>query len=83
MVSTVSHVDERKERYEAHLVVGEENAALPSGSGQANLFGQRVVDDRTTTRGAIGGASRRRAPQHRPRSVKRGRNFQGVLRRIT
>ena len=30
-----------------------------------------------TTRRATGGASRRRAEKKRPRSVKRGRNFQG------
>ncbi len=34
------------------------------------------------TQGAIAGASRRRAQQKRPRSVKRGRNFQGTPRRI-
>ena len=34
------------------------------------------------TQGATGGASRRRAPQNRPRPVKRGRNFHGSSRRI-
>jgi len=32
---------------------------------------------------ATGGASRRRAAKKRPRSVKRGRNFQGSSRRVS
>ena len=32
---------------------------------------------------ATGGASRRRAAKKRPRSVKRGRNFQGSPRRVS
>ncbi len=32
---------------------------------------------------ATGGASRRRAATKRPRSVKRGRNFQGSSRRVS
>ena len=39
---------------------------------QRSFSGQRVVNDRTTTRRAIGGTSRRRAQQKRPRSVTRG-----------
>ena len=44
---------------------------------------KRVAEDRTTTRSATAGASRRRAQQKRPRSVKRGRNFQGSKRRLS
>jgi len=33
--------------------------------------------------GATAGQGRRRAPQKRPRSVKRGRNFQGSKRRVS
>jgi excisionase family DNA binding protein len=40
----------------------------------------RVVAPRE--RGAIAGASRRRAPKS-PRTVKRGRNFQGSTRRVS
>jgi len=36
-----------------------------------------------STRRAIAGASRRRAAKKRPRSVKRGRNFQGSTRRVS
>ena len=49
-----------------------QNAAVRPGTSSADFSGQRVVNDRTTTRRAIGGNSRRRAQQHRPRSVKRG-----------
>ncbi len=43
----------------------------------------RRLNGRSTPKGAIAGASRRRAAMKSPRSVKRGRNFHGVLRRIT
>jgi hypothetical protein len=59
------------------------NAARRSGTSPANLFGERVAEDRTTMRSAPAGASRRRAQQTRPRSVKRGRNFQGSTRRVS
>ena len=59
------------------------NASLRSGTCPANLFGERVAEDRTTTRSATAGDSRRRAQQKRPRSVKRGRNFQGSSRRVS
>ena len=36
-----------------------------------------------TKQRATGGGSRRRAQQKRPRSVKRGRNFQGSSRRVS
>lgn len=36
-----------------------------------------VQNDMPVLRRATGGANRRRAQQQRPRSVKRGRNFQG------
>ena len=53
----------------------QQNASLQLGTSPANLFGERVVEDRTTTQGATAGQGRRRAPQKSPRSVKRGRNF--------
>ena len=43
----------------------------------------RRLNGNSTPQGAIAGASRRRAPQKRPRSVKRGRNFQGSKRRVS
>ena len=39
------------------------------------------LNNKSTLQGAIGGASRRRATQKSPRSVKRGRNFHDSLRR--
>ncbi|MEO7863054.1 MAG: hypothetical protein ABIU05_21985 [Nitrospirales bacterium] len=59
------------------------NAGVRSGVSPANIFSERVSEDCAATRRAIGGASRRRAQQNRPRSVKRGRNFHGSLRRIS
>ena len=47
----------------------------------ANLFGERLSEDRTTMRRVTAGNCRRRATQKRPRSVKRGRNFHGSSRR--
>ena len=44
----------------------EHNAAVRSGTSSAELSGERVVNDRTTTRRAIVGASRRRAQQMPP-----------------
>ena len=41
----------------------------------------RRLNGNSTPQGAIAGASRRRAPKS-PRSVKRGRNFQGSSRRV-
>ena len=43
----------------------------------------RRLNTTSTQRRATGGASRRRAQQNRPRSVKRGRNFQGSSRRVS
>jgi hypothetical protein len=43
----------------------------------------RRLNGRSTPQGATAGASRRRAQQKRPRSVKRGRNFQGSKRRVS
>jgi hypothetical protein len=57
------------------------NASLRSGTCPANLFGERVAEDRTTTRSATAGASRRRAQQKRPRSVKRGHYHRDRYRR--
>ena len=42
----------------------------------------RRLNSNSTLPGAIAGASRRRAPQKSPRTVKRGRNFQGSSRRV-
>jgi len=42
----------------------------------------RRLNGTSTPQGAIAGASRRRAPKS-PRSVKRGRNFQGSTRRVS
>ena len=44
------------ERRDPHLS-HQQNAAVRSGTSSANLFGERVVNDRTTTRRAIGGAA--------------------------
>jgi hypothetical protein len=43
----------------------------------------RRLNGNSTPPGAIAGASRRRAAKKRPRSVKRGRNFQGSSRRVS
>jgi hypothetical protein len=43
----------------------------------------RRLNGTSTPQGATAGASRRRAQQTRPRSVKRGRNFQGSTRRVS
>ena len=43
----------------------------------------RRLNGDSTVRRATGGASRRRAQQNSPRSVKRGRNFQGSSRRVS
>ena len=43
----------------------------------------RRLNGNSTSQGAIAGASRRRAQQKRPRSVKRGLNFQGSSRRVS
>ena len=43
----------------------------------------RRLNGDSTVRRATGGASRRRAQQNSPRSVKRGRNFQGSKRRVS
>ena len=42
----------------------------------------RRLNGTSTPQGATGGGSRRRAAKKRPRSVKRGRNFQGSKRRV-
>ena len=42
-----------------------------------------VKRPKQTTRRAPGGASRRRAAKKSPRTVKRGRNFQGSSRRVS
>jgi len=47
-------------------------------NGQSRM---RRLNGNSTPQGAIAGASRRRAPKS-PRSVKRGRNFQGSSRRV-
>ena len=41
----------------------------------------RRLNGNATPQGATAGQGRRRAPQKSPRSVKRGRNFQGSSRR--
>ena len=43
----------------------------------------RCLNGNSTPQGAIAGASRRRAAKKSPRSVKRGRNFQGSKRRVS
>ena len=43
----------------------------------------RRLNGNSTLRGAIAGQGRRRAQQKRPRSVKRGRNFQDSKRRVS
>ena len=43
----------------------------------------RRLNANSTQRRTTGGASRRCAAKNSPRTVKRGRNFHGVLRRIT
>ena len=43
----------------------------------------RRLNGNSTPQGAIAGGSRRRAAKKRPRSVKRGRNFQGSTRRVS
>jgi hypothetical protein len=43
----------------------------------------RRLNGTSKQQGATGGASRRRAQQKSPRSVKRGRNFQGSSRRVS
>ena len=55
------------------------NAALRPGTNPANPFVQVVVEDRTTTRRAIAGQGRRRAQQHRPRSVNTGALPTGII----
>ncbi len=42
----------------------------------------RRLNGNSTPQGATAGQGRRRAQQKRPRSVKRGRNFQGSTRRV-
>ena len=42
----------------------------------------RRLNGNATSQGAIAGQGRRRAPKS-PRSVKRGRNFQGASRRVS
>lgn len=49
-------------------------------NGQSRM---RRLNGNSTPQGAIAGASRRRALQNSPRSVKRGRNFQGSSRRVS
>ena len=48
-------------------------------NGQSRM---RRLNGKSGSAGAIAGASRRRAPKS-PRSVKRGRNFQGSTRRVS
>ena len=48
-------------------------------NGQSRM---RRLNGTSTPQGAIAGASRRRAAKS-PRSVKRGRNFQGSTRRVS
>ena len=43
----------------------------------------RRLNGTSTPQGATAGQGRRRAPKKSPRTVKRGRNFHGVLRRIS
>jgi hypothetical protein len=43
----------------------------------------RRLNGNLTPQGAIAGASRRRAAKKSPRTVKRGRNFQGSSRRVS
>ena len=43
----------------------------------------RHLNGKSAERRATGGASRRRAQPNSPRSVKRGRNFQGSSRRVS
>ncbi len=43
----------------------------------------RRLNGNATPQGATAGQGRRRAPQNSPRSVKRGRNFQGSKRRVS
>ena len=43
----------------------------------------RRLNGNSTPQGAIAGASRRRAAKKSPRTVKRGRNFQGSKRRVS
>ena len=43
----------------------------------------RRLNGTLTQQGAIAGASRRRAAKKSPRTVKRGRNFQGSSRRVS
>ena len=43
----------------------------------------RRLNGNSTQRRATGGASRRRTQQNSPRSVQRGRNFQGSSRRVS
>ena len=43
----------------------------------------RRLNGTSTLPGATAGQGRRRAPQKSPRSVKRGRNFQGSSRRLS
>jgi len=43
----------------------------------------RRLNGNLTGQGATAGQGRRRAQQKRPRSVKRGRNFQGASRRVS
>ena len=49
------------------------------------ILGEHASEKRPkqTTKRATGGASRRRAAKKSPRSVKRGRNFQGSSRRVS
>ena len=57
------------------------NAALRSGTSPANLFGERLVEDRTATQRATAGRGRRRA-RKRPRTVTRGHYPQGSLQEV-
>ena len=47
-------------------VSGQQNASLQLGTSSANLFGERVVEDRTTRWSATAGTSRRRAQPNAP-----------------
>ena len=87
-------LNERKERYETHIVVGEgsrpgtgvlshqQDAAVRSRTNPENLSDARVDEDRTTRRRATAGQGRRRAQQKRPRSVTRGHYPQGSLQEV-
>ena len=80
---SVHHFDERTAEGEIPSYRISKHAALRPGANPANPFVQAVVNDRVATRRASAGNCRRRATTNSPRSVKRGRNFHGFLRRIT